>query len=318
MGVLGAGVDPLEVMSGAKSDRWIYAVAPLALLHLALFLTLRARPGRVAITLWRWGPPAIVIGTALVLLTALASAFRGKLTWTWQRAAGLAGLCALVGTMGVYQTFPSSHDATPSSVEFRLPLEGPITVVWGGATPRTNYHVSSPAERWAYDLVITIDGRSHGGEGHALTDYYTYDRTVRAPASGRVVAVHDGAADAAPGRPEPHNGGGNRIVVEVAPAQYLVVAHLRAGSIPVAVGQSIRQGDPVGRVGNSGNSTEPHVHLHLQDTPATDAGESIPFYFSNYVVVGSKATVARGMPHGGVRRKRFVGDVVESMSPTRR
>jgi murein DD-endopeptidase MepM/ murein hydrolase activator NlpD len=300
-------------VSGAKSDWWIHGVPPLAALHLMLFLALRARPGRLAITLWRWGPPALVTGTAIVLVIALASALRDKLTWTWRRAAGLGGLCTMVATMGVYQTFPSSHDRTPSAVDFQIPLDGAVTVAWGGATPRENYHVVSPAERWGYDLLYTVEGRSHRGAGRNLADFYAYDRPVYVPASGRVVAVRDGIADAAPGRPDPQNAGGNRIVIEVAPAEYLVVAHLRAGSIRTAAGELVRQGEPIARIGNSGNSSEPHLHLHLQDTPATDDGEGIPFYFSRYVVAGSGETLERGMPRGGVRRGRFVGETVQSL-----
>lgn len=301
-------------MSGAKSDRWIHGVAPLAALHVMLFLVLRARPGKLAITLWRWGPPALVTGTAIVLVLALASALRDKLTWTWRRAAGLAGLCTLVGTMGVYQTFPSSHDRTPSHLDFQIPLEGAVTVAWGGVTPRENYHVVSPAERWGYDLLYTVAGRSHRGDGRRLADFYAYDRVVHAPAAGRVVAVNDGVADAVPGRPEPQNAGGNRIVIEVAPSQYLVLAHLRAGSIRVVVDDVVRQGEPIGRVGNSGNSSEPHLHVHVQDALQPDQGEAVPFYFSRYAVVGRDEIVSRGMPHGGVTRGRFVGEIVQSLA----
>lgn len=301
-------------MSRLKSDWWIRSVVPLAAAHVLLFLTLVARPGRIAITLWRWGPPALAVATSSALVIALASAFRGRLTWSWRRAAGFAGLCGIVGSMGVYQTFPSSHDSSPSEVDFHLPLDGPVTVAWGGSRPRVNHHVSSPAERWGYDLLVTVDGRSHRGEGRALGEYYAYDRAVRAPAAGGVVAVHDGIADRPPGRPDPRSGGGNRIVIEVWPGEYLFIAHLGAGSIPLVVGQSVRQGDLVGRVGNSGNSSEPHVHVHLQDTPLSDEGEGIPFSFSDYVHLSSGTRVTRGRPQGGVRRGRFLGDIVQSLA----
>ena len=301
-------------MSCLKNDWWIWSVVPLAAAHVLLFLTLVARPGRIAITLWQWGPPALAFATSSALVLALASAFRGRHTWSWRRATSLTGLCGIVASMGVYQTFPSSHDSSPSAVDFRLPLEGPLTVAWGGPRPRMNHHVSSPAERWGYDLLVTLDGRSHRGDGRGLADYYAYDRVVRAPAAGKVVAVHDGTADASPGRPDPRSGGGNRIVVEVGPGQHLFIAHLRAGSIPLVTGQSVRQGDLVGRVGNSGNSSEPHVHLHLQDTPFTDEGEGIPFSFSNYVHLNSGTRVTRGAPQGGVRGGRFLGDIVQSLT----
>jgi murein DD-endopeptidase MepM/ murein hydrolase activator NlpD len=296
------------------SDWWIHGVLPLAVFHLTLFLTLQARPGPLALVLWRWGPAVLVMATVPLLVTALLSAIRSRLTWSWRRAVGLAGLCALVGTMGVYQTFPSSYDRMPSAVNVRLPLDGPVTVAWGGPTADVNYHVNSPGERWAYDLLITNDGRSHRESGHALADYFANDRPVRAPAAGRVIEVHDRDPDAPPGRPDRKRGGGNQVVLEIAPRQYLFIAHLRAGSIRVVPGQWVRQDEIVGRVGNSGNTSEPHVHLHLQDTAIPDAGQAIPFYFSNYFVLSSGRTMARGMPQGGVRRGRFVGDLVMSIA----
>jgi len=293
------------------SDWWTRGVAPLALLHLSLILTLQARPGGIAPLLWIWGPPLLITMTAALLVAAFASALRGR-SWSRRRVAGFAGLAALLGTQPLYQTFPSAYDEMPSEVDFRLPLESAVTVAWGGPTSETNYHVSSPAERWGYDLLITVDGRSHRGDGEGVADYYAFDRPVLAPAAGRVVAVHDGEKDEPPGRRNRRLGGGNRIVLEIAPRQFLFIVHLRAGSISVRPGDTVRQGDVVARVGNSGNSSEPHIHLHVQDDPRPDRGQGIPFYFSDYVTVPGGAAVSRGMPLGGIRRGRFLGAIVTS------
>jgi murein DD-endopeptidase MepM/ murein hydrolase activator NlpD len=292
-----------------RTEWWIYGVVPLAVLHLALFITLQSRPGRAALVLWTWGPPSIVIAAALLLASALVAALRNRHTWSARRVAALAGLCALVVSMGAYRTYPSSHDDVPSTVGFRIPLDGRVRVAWGGPHPRVNYHVSAPAQRWAYDLLITVDGLSYRGEGRMLSDYFVYGRPVSAPAAGRVIAVYDGHPDSAPGRPDPVRGAGNCVVLEVAPMQYLVVAHLQAGTIRVRSGYFVDKGDVLGSTGNSGNTSEPHVHLHLQDTPEPGAGEGIPFYFSNYVLEDGTA-VARGMPEGGVRRGRYIGQIV--------
>ena len=302
--------------SGAPrwGDWWIYGVVPLAALHLALILTLRARPGGFAPLLWNLGPPVLLLATIMLLLLVMDSAVRRRVTWSGRRIAGLAGLCLLVAASGLYRTYPSSHDSTPSPVDLQLPLDGPVTVAWGGATRAVNHHVSSPPERWAYDLLITREGRTHRGDGRALGDYHAYDKPVRAPADGRVVAVHDGVPDAEPARPEPRHRGGNTIVLEIAPDHYLVLAHLRGGSIHVRPGDAVRQNDLLARVGNSGNSSEPHLHLHLQDAPEPNAGEGIPFYFSRYVT-STGERIARGMPEGGVHRRRYVGKVVEREAP---
>jgi hypothetical protein len=304
------------------------AVAALWLLHLTLFLTLQARPGRIAIALWTWGPPLLIIATAVVLLGVLRTTLKGRHGWTVRGAVDLAALLLLIASIGVYRTFPSSHDDAPSRVQFRLPLDGPVTVAWGGRSAAVNYHVGVPAERWAYDLLVTANGRSHRGDGASVNDFFAYDRPIRSPSAGLVVHVHDGDPDAVPGRRDVSRSAGNHVVLEVAPDQYLVIAHLRAGTLRAARGQRVARGDVLGHVGNSGNSSEPHVHIHLQDDPAPGHGEGIPLYFSDYVIVRSgearlrasgasarQAAIAHGMPQGGMRRGQYIGDVVASRAP---
>ena len=188
-----------------------------------------------------------------------------------------------------------------------------MTVAWGGPTYRVNYHVGSPPERWGYDLLVTQGNRTHAGSGATVTDYWTYGRQVRAPADGTVIAVHDGEPDAVPGRPDRDCRAGNHVVLQVAPGEDLFIAHLQAGSLAVAPGQRVSQGEVIARVGNSGNSSEPHVHLHLQDTPTPDWGEGIPMEFSGYRVANQAEVVERGMPLGGQRRGEFLGQIVESV-----
>jgi hypothetical protein len=294
------------------TDRWIHGVLPLGVLHLALVLTLEARPGAAGPALFAWGPLLLVLLAAALLGAALWSAVRGGATWTMRRGAGLLGMFAVVGTMGVYGTYPSSYDFTPSAVDFRLPFEGPITVAWGGPTAAVNYHVASPGERWGYDLLVTVDGRTFRTDGRSPEDYHAYRRRVLSPAAGRVIRVRDGVPDATPGRPDRWGGAGNHVVLQVAPREYLFVAHLRPGSVRVAEGQAVRQGDVIGEVGNSGHSTEPHVHLHLQDRPRADSGEGIPLRFSDAWLTGAGPPVRRPMPQGGMRGDRYVGDHIIS------
>jgi murein DD-endopeptidase MepM/ murein hydrolase activator NlpD len=296
------------------SDWWIWGVPPLAVAHLAVYLVLQSRPGRIGPEFWRWGPPGLAVAAGALLLAALWSAVWNRRTWSVPRLAGYLGLIALVVAIARYQEYPSSHDGAPSRVRFRLPLDGPVTVAWGGASARDNYHAGTPAERWAYDLLVTRDGSSHKGGGSALTDYYAYGLPVRAPADGRVVVGRDGEPDVGPGRTRRGQGAGNHVVIEVAPGQYLFIAHLRPGSLVVSAGQRVTAGDIVGIVGNSGHTTEPHVHLHLQDTPVAGSGEGIPFDFVDYVMLATGKQTDRGMPTGGTHQGRFAGEIVRSAS----
>ena len=178
-------------------DWWVRIVPAVLAVHLIVVLTLRARPGHLGLWLWYAGPIALAAATALLLVGSLRSAYRWKHGVNrWQVLAYLA-LVVVIFTLPVYEAYPSSYDERPSAVEFRLPLEGPVTVAWGGASGTVNYHVFLPDQRWAYDLLVTHDGRTFGQDGVAVEDYYAYGLPVVAPAAGIVFASRDGEPDVA-------------------------------------------------------------------------------------------------------------------------
>jgi hypothetical protein len=186
-------------------------------------------------------------------------------------------------------------------------------VVWGGPTPKVNYHAVMADQRWAFDLMITVDGRSFRSDGTRLEDYHAYGRPVLAPAAGVVRSVRNDEPDEPVGASRVLRAAGNHVVLEVAPGEFLFVAHLQRGSIRLEPGDVVSAGQVIGRVGNSGNSSEPHVHLHLQDSTRTYLAEGIPFYFHDYRVRG--IDIERGMPLGGrsrgTRDGTVAGDIVE-------
>lgn len=70
---------------------------------------------------------------------------------------------------------------------------------------------------------------------------------------------------------------GNHLVLDLGGGTYAVYAHLRRGSLQVRAGDTVREGQHIARCGNSGNSTEPHVHFQLMDHPDLDVARGIPF-----------------------------------------
>ena len=287
-------------------DAWVRVAPGVMAAHLLVLLTLWARPGYAALWLWYTGPIVLALATAGLLVASLRSAHRWRHgANVWQLLA-YAGLFAVIVTLPVYDPYPSSYDERPSRVAFRLPLDGPVTVAWGGASSEVNYHVFLPDQRWAYDLVVTSAGRTFRNDGTALDDYHAYGLPVYAPAAGTVFAAHDGEPEVAIGaRRWGLAGLGNHVGLEVAPAEYLFIGHLQPGSVAAAIGDRIAAGQLLGRVGNSGNSSEPHVHLHLQDSTRPYFGEGIPFHFHGYLQDGR--VVARGMPEGGRRGGLYRG-----------
>jgi murein DD-endopeptidase MepM/ murein hydrolase activator NlpD len=302
-------------------DAWVRATFALLLAHLAFVGIVQARPGLSAVLLWYVAPVLLVLAAAVLLAAALVRSWRRREVPTSRQLAGFAALAVVVGSLALFRTYPSSHDQTPSDVRFRLPLDGPVTVVWGGPTLAVNYHATMPDQRWAFDLLVTHDGRTFHNDGLKLEDYYTYGRPVLAPAAGTVRVAQNDQPDQPLGQSHLLSGAGNYVVLEVAPREFLFIAHMQPGSVAVAPGYRVSAGDVIGRVGNSGNSSEPHVHLHLQDSPRLHLGEGIPFYFHGYRLRGLE--IERGMPVGGRERRRrrspeiLVGDIVEHIAQAR-
>jgi murein DD-endopeptidase MepM/ murein hydrolase activator NlpD len=285
-----------------RVEVWIPAAFLLLAVHITVLLVIHARPGLPGVVLWQLAPPLLTLAGIGVLIAALLQTIRQRLTWNRWRTAGYGSLALVAAMPLAYRTYPSSRDAYPSAIRFRLPLDGPVTVAWGGATARVNYHVVLPDQRWAYDLLVSRNGRSFRGEGSTLTDYYVYGQRVLAPAGGLVRRAFDADPDMPPGRP---GGGtepcGNQVVLEVASGEFLFICHLQRHSLQVAEGNMVAAGQVLGRVGNSGNTSQPHVHLHLQTGPQAGRGEGIPMYFHDYRVDGR--TMERGMPTGGSRKQ---------------
>ncbi|OWR32112.1 peptidase M24 [Saccharibacillus sp. O23] len=209
-------------------------------------------------------------------------------------AGAIAGAWPALWFAGVGQiAYPADAAKTSPSVTVVSPFAKETIVGWGGDGLRENYHVAAPNERWAYDLLA-----APAGMGSArLEDYGIYGASVFAPAAGTVVEAKDGEADHAPGESEPETLAGNHIYLRLdETGTYLVFAHLMRGSAAVEAGQHVEVGEPLGRVGNSGSSSEPHLHLHHQrQNPAETnlfLSEGLPLYF--------KSTSGAFMPSGGV------------------
>jgi murein DD-endopeptidase MepM/ murein hydrolase activator NlpD len=168
-----------------------------------------------------------------------------------------------------------------------LPFKDEWTVVWGGDTKELNYHVSHQAQKNAFDIVITDDkGSSFKTDGKANEDYYAFGKELIAPCDGEVVLVVDGVKDNVPGVMNPIYVPGNTVVIKTAKGEYLLFAHFKQRSIAVKEGQNVKQGQLLGLCGNSGNSSEPHLHFHIQNVEDMNIATGAKCYFDNIVVNG--------------------------------
>jgi murein DD-endopeptidase MepM/ murein hydrolase activator NlpD len=168
-----------------------------------------------------------------------------------------------------------------------LPFRDEWTVVWGGDTKEQNYHVESEAQKNAFDLVITDEkGRSYKTDGKANEDYYAFGKELVAPCDAEVVLVVDGVKDNIPGVLNPVYVPGNTVILKTAKREYLFFAHFKQHSIAVKQGQKVKRGTLLGLCGNSGNSSEAHLHFHIQDVEDMNVATGVKCYFDEILVNG--------------------------------
>lgn len=191
-------------------------------------------------------------------------------------------------------TYPASWEKTEPIATVRLPSDLPLKVAWGGDSVRVNYHAAVPDQRWAYDLVVD----PYFTESSNLTDYGCFGTPIVAPASGAVVVAEDGHPDVPPGLPSnPTNPAGNYVAIELKTTNtYLLIAHLKEGSVLVHEGDFVEEGQIVGQCGNSGNTSEPHIHIHHQRQNPAD----YPIGFAEGLPLAFRDTNGDSRPKGGI------------------
>jgi hypothetical protein len=151
-----------------------------------------------------------------------------------------------------------------AAVVLDSPVRGDWFVASGGRSALTNHHyVTVPNESDGIDLVqLGENEQTHAGR--SLTSYAGFGEAVYAPAAGRIIDVRNSSPD----EPIGHLGGlANQLVLDIGNDRYVVMAHLKQHSVRVRVGDHVRRGQPLAQVGNSGESSEPHLHMHVQNRP---------------------------------------------------
>ncbi|PIY08762.1 MAG: peptidase M23 [Flexibacter sp. CG_4_10_14_3_um_filter_32_15] len=169
-----------------------------------------------------------------------------------------------------------------------LPFEGQWNVFWGGDNEEQNYHVVSQSQKNAFDLVIQKEGKSYKTDGQTNEDYYAFGKEIFAPCDGEVVLSVDGVKDNKIGQMNTMFVSGNTVIIKTPNDEYLFFAHFKQNSIKVKQGQKVKQGELLGLCGNSGNSSEPHLHFHIQNTENSEQATGIKCYFDKILVDGKE------------------------------
>lgn len=187
--------------------------------------------------------------------------------------------------MNVLQiSYPANIEKVAPSIKVRWPLNEKTIVGWGGDTVETNApHAIWASERWAYDLLI----EPADTDSKNLVDYGIYGKEVVAPVSGTIVAAYDKENDIPPNTKEFLSMEGNHVYIKIDKTKtFLLLNHLKKDSILVKIGDHVNEGDIIGKIGNSGSTSEPHLHIHHQRQDPTKTiyplfAEGLPLYFKD-------------------------------------
>jgi len=156
-------------------------------------------------------------------------------------------------------------------------------VFQGGRSALINHHYFAGSQKYALDLIDLEDGRLSSNPVADLNQYKSFGRDVFSPVTGVVVAVENSLQDQKIGETDRKNPAGNHVVIRMGNNVYMMMAHLKSNSVSVAVGENVTIGQKVGKIGNSGNTTQPHLHIQMMTQPifSDSNSESVPFYIAD-------------------------------------
>jgi murein DD-endopeptidase MepM/ murein hydrolase activator NlpD len=240
--------------------------------------------------------PVLIVGGVLAR-DALPGGVGRAVWWT---GAGLLVVSLLASLL------PVAPEAPPRVVE--APLTGRWVALNSPASRRPSHGTHGYGQTYAIDLVYetTPGDRPAFGTGASFRppdDFPAYGQPILAPADAVVVAAYDRARDhrsrsswpafaylLLEGMVREYAGArfllGNHVVLDLGDGVYAAMAHLRRRSLAVRRGDRVRRGQLLARCGNSGNSSEPHLHFQLMDSRRPLLAAGVPFEFAGVTVEG--------------------------------
>ena len=219
---------------------------------------------------------------------------------------------ALIGSTAV--TGPVLRTDMRRPIVIASPVRGSHWLAANGccadpSSPHRNFVVSANGtyvapEMFDIDWSQVINGSFFSGDGKELSDYPFFGAPIYAVANGTVVSTINDRPEVPPfAAPsgnstvrKPQDFGGNQIVEKIGPGRYAFYAHLQTGSVMVRPGEHVRTGKPIGRLGNTGNTTLPHLHFGIHDGPDPLTSNALPFEIDHFTLQGN-VTPATTLTH---------------------
>jgi len=178
----------------------------------------------------------------------------------------------------------SGYDPEEKGIDIAFPLREGYVGQGGSSTAINYHHEDTTAQQYALDIVkLNSWGmRASSFFPAELDKYAIYGDTLFSPCDGYIAVAKDGLPNFPPGSMDKVNLAGNYVVMQYR-GNLIVFAHLLEGSLMVHAGDEVHKGQPLARIGNSGHTTEPHLHIHaVEGTDTTKiirGGNGIPIYF---------------------------------------
>lgn len=194
-----------------------------------------------------------------------------------------------------------------SEILYSLPFNGCWIVANGGTTKETSHSWNIYNQRYAYDFYIRENNMTFCNNGKDVTDYLCYGKSILAAADGVVIEIKNCFEDT----PIPEKGEaicnapdvrGNYIVIQHSKHEYSTIAHIKKNSFCVKVGQKVYRGQQIACCGNSGNTSEPHIHFQIQQGKSFLFSASLPILFTKI----KNHTILKEAPYISI------GDIVEN------
>lgn len=265
--------------------------------------------------LWFFPPWWTPYAFAALLVGAAFTGWRRRRPFTSQLPSGRAawsftGLFIVIGGWGVYQLVPALAGRVQQAgetVDLAFPLKGGTYLVGnGGSNISVNSHLmtlNTNMTRFhayrgqSYGLdIVKLNGwglRATGLQPRDPGAYNIYGDPVHAPCSGMVLIAMDGLPDMQVPHVDREHMAGNHVLLRCKSADVLL-GHLKPGSVAVAAGNPVAVGDRIANVGNTGNTGEPHLHIHAQQRGTANepfSGDPLPMRFDGRYLVRNDRVV---------------------------
>jgi len=156
------------------------------------------------------------------------------------------------------------------------PFHGEWYAFHAGNSVLINQHYYAGSQRYALDLFLAEDGRLPLQGERDLHAYQTFGQTLLAPVDGVVAALENDAEDQEIGSSDIEKPVGNHVTIRTDAGVYVLVAHFQKGSVSVDRGDRVQTGQQIARCGNSGNTSQPHVHIQAMTQEDLFSSESKP------------------------------------------